>query len=161
MRKVAWGLLMVLAMTACSNTESGTEPAPTNSDSADGAADGASLGSCVEQYSPETLGKREYALDGIVKNIAAVEVPGQPDGETLIDYVVTLQVNSWFKGGSEPEIALKSSVPLAPAVSSAGGNSIKVGERLLTSGDGGFMWSCGFTIVHSASAEAEWKAALQ
>jgi hypothetical protein len=163
MRRVVSLLLFALIMPACSgsdtapNATSGTEDEAVKAGGAE-----TSLGSCVEQYSPETLKKREVALDGVVTQITTNETPLEPGGETVSDYLVTVQVNEWFKGGSGSEATFRSSVPLAPGISVANESAqIQQGQRYLVSGDGGFMWSCGFTLPFTESAAADWKRAFE
>lgn len=174
MRKILWMVLLTLTMGACSNSqtpstdtlgsndavpgESGdsTDPAVTS------AGGGTSAASCVEQYSPETLKNRELALDGVVTKVTSGTAPAQSDEEIFTDdSSVTFRVNKWFKGGSGEEVTLKSTIALSPVISSTQGPSIEVGKRYLVSGDGGFMWSCGFSTDFSEAAEAQWKMALE
>jgi hypothetical protein len=117
---------------------------------------GGAAASCVEQYSPETLEKREVAFDGTVEAVTpafAGENADEP-GE------VRFRVQEWFAGGSGQQVTLKHYSPGEAAVTSAGGPGLTTGARLLVSGDGGFVWECGFTQPYSAEAAAEWRAAL-
>lgn len=174
MRKILFMVLLTLTMAACASSPTRSTDALGNSDavseegddttdpavtSADG---GTSAGSCVEKYSPETLRNREVALDGVITRVASETAPAQSEKEILTDNsAVTFRVNKWFKGGSGGEVTLKSSIPLSPVISSAQAPSIEVGKRYLVSGDGGFMWSCGFSTDFSEAAEMQWKMALE
>lgn len=167
MQKVLWMVLVMLTMAACSGSAApGSKPnGSASGDTGRGPAvsGGAatSAGSCVEQYSPETLKNRQLALDGVVTRIVAGNLPAEAGEQVLSDEsVVTLRVNKWYKGGSANEITLKSSIPLTPVISSTQGPSLEVGKRYLVSGDAGFMWSCGFSTAFSDAKAAEWAAAL-
>lgn len=87
-------------------------------------------------------------------------MPG-PQGEATTEYIVTFGVNRWFKGGPGKEVQLRSAIPLGPEVSSAEQADIELGGRYLASGDGGFVWSCGFTQPFSESAASEWATAIK
>lgn len=124
---------------------------------------GAVAGSCVETYSPEHLKNRQIAFDGVVKQISSTKVSpeGAPEGETETRSEVLFTVNHWFKGGTKAEQRVASSVPIGQGVvSSVDSPDIKEGKRYLVSGDGGFMWSCGFTRDYSASDAAIWTEAF-
>lgn len=119
---------------------------------------GGVVGSCVETYTPDGVTAREVAFDGVVTDIKAV--PSQesaPEGETLSDQSeVTFNVAQWYKGGGpSASTTLKSSIPLGSA-NSADFPVITKGNRYLVSGDGGFMWACGFTREYSAAEAQEW-----
>lgn len=173
MRKFLWMVLLTLTMAACANSptpskeagSNGTGPAEgteTRDQAVTSAGGGTSAASCVEQYSPETLKNRQIALDGVVTKVASRAATAETNEEIITDdSTVTFRVNKWFKGGSGDEVTLKSSIPLSPVISSAQGPSIEVGKRYLVSGDGGFMWSCGFSFAFTEAAEAQWKMALE
>lgn len=100
--------------------------------------------SCVESYSPETLADREYAFDGTV---TAIEGPN-----------MTFTVNEWFSAGEGDTITLDhqdyAGTLLDPQT------PLDVGARALIAGDGGFVWSCGFTQLWTEESAAEWRAAF-
>lgn len=155
-------LLLSLAMLACTKSERAGAPAA--AESADPVTSGQSINSaesCVERYSPETLANRELVLDGVVTRI--VPVDSTAEGPDLGFAQVEIAVNRWFKGGAGAETTLKSSLPIGTAITSAGGAipPLEEGQRYLVSGDGGFMWSCGFTTPFSQEAAAEWQAAME
>lgn len=109
--------------------------------------------SCVETYSPETLPRREFAFDGVVTQISGAE-------ETSA--LVTFSVNRWFKGEARSSVTLESSFPIAAeARSSVEGPEITKGKRYLVSGDGGFMWACGFTRDYSQAEARVWADVLK
>lgn len=118
-----------------------------------------SLGSCVEQYSPQALGNRRYAFDGEVQRVEAPT--GEADAEAPGETLVTFRVNRWFKGGTASTVTLRSAIPVGTAVTSAdqSGLSLTEGGRYLVSGDEDFIWSCGFTAAFSDSLAAEWELA--
>jgi hypothetical protein len=129
-----------LALAACGSGSSPTE-------------DAASMGSsamCVESYDTKSLAKREYAFDGTVTEVE----PGS-SGENPEPDRVTFKVNSWFKGGEGTD-AMRHSHGFQ-GTTSAGGEPRSVGDRLLVSGDAGFVWECGFTRPHTAEAASEWE----
>ena len=108
-------------------------------------------GSCVEQYSAESLEKRDYAFDGIVTRI-------NKGSETDADRV-TFDVKEWFKGGSGTTATRRASG--FTATTSAGGSPHSVGERLLVAGDEDFVWECGFTQPYRPAVADEWRNAFK
>lgn len=126
------------------NPDAGDDPAAGGviTEPGDPAA-GSEVTSCVEQYSPETLAQREYAFDGTVSSV---------DGDTM-----TFTVNEWFNGGDADTITLDhqgyAGMLLDP------NTPLDVGARALVAGDGGFVWSCGFTQLHTDAGAAEWRSA--
>lgn len=106
--------------------------------------------SCVEQYSEQTLTKRDYAFDGTVDAI-------EPGAEDAPDEV-TIDVHKWFKGGSGPEASRRAFG--FTGVTSAGGSPHVVGERLLVAGDDDYIWECGFTQPYDASVASDWENAF-
>jgi hypothetical protein len=104
------------------------------------------LGSCVESYSLSTLSHRELVFDGTVSAI---------DGNQ-----VTFTVNNWYKGGAESAVSLDGNGMVGGAITSSGGPTLTVGERYLVAGDGGFVWSCGFTQPYESGTAQQWRDAL-
>lgn len=139
MGRTTW-LLLILAV-ACSS-----QPGPERDQG------NVSVGSCVEAYGLDALAKRSLAFDGTITAIQNASDPVDPDR-------VTFRVNTWFKGGSEPEITLKA-VGFG-SVTSAGTLSGGVGDRMLVAGDDGWMWSCGFSQPYNDRVAADWKAKLE
>lgn len=118
-------------------------------------ADGA--GSCVEQYSPQTLPNRAWAFEGV---IAAVESPfesADPDSDQagVGTTTVTFDVERWFWGGTGNRVSLLTYA----TPSSAGGVEGSVGAHLLASGDAEFLWACGFTRPFSDGVLQDFRAA--
>lgn len=111
---------------------------------AGGPAGGSEVTSCVESYSPETLANREYTFDGTITSV---------DGPNM-----TFEVNEWFSGGTEATVTLDhqglAGGLLTPDI------AIEPGTRVLIGGDGGFVWSCGFTQLWTEDTAAEWRAAV-
>ncbi len=105
------------------------------------------LGSCVEFYDLTTLTHREMAFDGTVQAV---------DGNQ-----VTFDVGEWFKGGSGATVTLDGNGLTGGAITSAGGPTLGVGQRFLVAGDGGFVWSCGYTQAYSADLATAWRSALE
>ncbi|MGH9198231.1 MAG: hypothetical protein ACRD1T_21170 [Acidimicrobiia bacterium] len=154
MKKLVLFLTLSLLLVACARRQ---EP-----DAGDKVprTSGGVLGSCVERYSPnepDGVTAREVAFDGVVTDIGSVPAgESAPEGETLPDQTeVTFNVSRWYKGGSGASVTLKSSVPIGSA-NSADFPSIQRGGRYLVSGDGGFMWACGFTRNYSAAEAQQW-----
>lgn len=115
-----------------------------------GTASTTTAGSCIEQYSPENLKKRDYAFDGTVEAIA--------QGDEAEADRVSFEVHKWFKGGSGDK-SVRRAYGFA-GVTSAGGTPHAIGERLLVAGDEDFAWECGFTRPYDESTAADWKAAF-
>jgi hypothetical protein len=107
---------------------------------------GVGLGSCVESYDLATLAHREVAFDGTVSAVEGNQV--------------TFNVNEWFKGGSGASVTLDGNGMTGAAITSAGGPTLTVGQRFLVAGDGGFVWSCGFTQSYDGATAGQWRTAL-
>lgn len=96
--------------------------------------------SCVEQYSPETLSNRTYAFEGVIVAVdGPVDAPSEQAGSGTT--AVTFDVDRWFWGGTRKQVSLRSYA----SPSSTGDVDGSVGAHLLVSGDGDFLWACGFT----------------
>jgi len=110
--------------------------------------------SCVERYSVEALASREYAFEGV---IADVNGPGDPESQDPADTTTTVafEVERWFWGGSDAEIALQTYA----VASSAAELEDSVGARLLVSGDDVYIWACGFTQPASEQARSDYETA--
>lgn len=130
------------------------EPLPGDDPAASGGpsdpAGSSELTSCVELYSPETLGNRDYAFDGTVTSV---------DGPNI-----TFAVNELFSGGAEL-VSADGTVTLdhqgnAGMLFAPEGPALESGTRVLAAGDDGFLWSCGFTQLHSEATATEWRNAL-
>ena len=123
--------------------------------------------SCVSTYTPAELRNRAFAFDGTVLTIAR-----DPAGPTP-SYLVTLQVNEWFK---PTDGALRVAVrTYNPPVGSREQVSTdfpdySLGSRLLITGEpqwGGsnplkdaFAWGCGFSRAYGADDAATWRKIL-
>jgi len=149
-RLFAVAAIAVVALTACSNT---SDPAPvatghTGSSAADELSDpivaeeGAStnLGSCAFAFSPTTLAERQFAFDGTVTDIVEPSAQDAP-------YDVTFDVTRWFAGGDGPTVTVKTYD--VSGTSLAGDLGLTQGERILASGDDGFLWGCGFSMPYT------------
>ena len=115
---------------------------------------GQGIGSCVEQYSVETLAERGYAFEGLITDVAGPSDPASPDAADQTT-TVTFEVVRWFWGGSGPS-AERRTYSLA---SSAGELEASIGARLLVAGDEDFIWSCGFTQPATDAARSDYEAA--
>jgi hypothetical protein len=123
--------------------------------------------SCVSGYTPAELRKRAFAFDGTVLTI--VRDPAGP----IPSYLVTLQVNEWFK---PTDGALRVTVrTYNPPQGSSNRVSIDfpdytVGTRLLIAGEpqwGGtnplkdaIAWGCGFSRAYNAADAVTWRKIL-
>ena len=107
---------------------------------------GSSTGSCVEIYDLQTLVNREVAFDGTVDSV---------DGDEI-----TFTVNRWYRGGANPKVTLSGASVLGGVSSAESTVSVEPGTRLLVAGDGGFVWSCGFTQPYDAAVAGQWDASL-
>lgn len=150
--------LLAFVGTSCRTPAKHPGPLPVKG----GSSDITVAGSCVETYSPDTLKNREVAFDGVVAGVVESQSPSSVESEgPETSYEVHFTVNRWFKGGSGESATLRSSVPIGDgAVTSADGPSIEKGSRYLVAGDGGFMWTCGFTQVYSDEAATTWSSSL-
>jgi len=148
-RVFAVAAIAVVALTACSD---GAHPAPaeggtTGSAAADEltdpivAEDGTSgLGSCAFEFSPDTLAERQFAFDGTVSDIVEPEAVDAP-------YDVVFEVTRWYAGGDGTTVTVKTYD--VSGTSLAGDLGLAEGERILASGDDGFLWGCGFSMPYS------------
>ena len=101
--------------------------------------------SCVETYDLDTLTHREYAFDGTVTSV---------DGQDM-----TFQVNEWFTGGDDDTVTLDHQ-GYAGMLFAPEGPALEPGTRVLVAGDGGFVWSCGFTQAYDQALAEQWRTAL-
>lgn len=105
--------------------------------------------SCVESYDLTTLANREYAFDATVESV---------DGSDM-----TFAIEEWFVAG--PYDTAGTTVTLdhqgyAGMLFAPEGPALEPGTRVLVAGDGGFVWSCGFTQLHDPAVADEWRTAL-
>ena len=112
------------------------------------------VGSCVEQYSVETLANRGFAFEGVITDVARPSDPSSPDPSDQTT-TVTFEVIRWFWGGSGPTAARRT----YSVASSAGEVEASIGARLLVVGDDDFIWSCGFTQPATQTARSDYEAA--
>lgn len=100
--------------------------------------------SCVELYDLETIKHREYAFDGTVASVDGMQM--------------TFDVHEWFGPGEGDTVTLDhqgyEGMLFAPD-----GPALEPGTRVLVAGDGGFVWSCGFTQLHDPAVADQWRAA--
>lgn len=101
---------------------------------------------CVDPYSLEALGGRDFAFDGTVTAI---------DGSK-----VTFAVNAAFRGVTGATVTLDAPGMTGTAITSADGPNLAVGERYLVAGDDTFAWACGYTQSYDPGLAAEWSSAL-
>lgn len=138
-RRPVWGVaaaaVAAVAVIAVLVNSGGGAPSPSQDP-------GTGIGSCVEEYSLETLANREVAFDGTVTGI---------EGEQ-----VDFGVNEAFAGVSSGTVSLTASGMTGTSVTSAGGPSLAIGERYLVAGDGEFAWACGFTQPYDTSVGEQW-----
>jgi len=104
------------------------------------------IASCVEQFSLESLARRDFAFDGTVVSI---------NGEN-----VTFRVDEAFRGLAAGDVTLTATGMTGTAISSAGGPNLVVSGRYLVAGSDRFVWACGFTQDYDASVAATWRQAL-
>lgn len=109
---------------------------------------GSIAGSCVELYDLTTpLYRRETAFEGTL-----VVVEGDR---------ATFTVNEWFSGGEGSSVTLAGASGLQGINSTQPGAALTPGARLLVAGDGGFVWSCGFTQPYDATVAQQWAETLR
>ena len=105
-------------------------------------------GSCVELYDLDTLGNREFAFDGTVKEVRSDRAE--------------FTVNEWYRGGEGDEVSkggATGSSGLTPDEEFPG-VGLSPGERFLVAGDGDFAWACGFTQPYDPTTAEDWKRVL-
>ena len=108
---------------------------------------GTSTGSCVEVYDLEALKRREFAFDGTITTV---------EGDAVV-----FTVHEWFRGGSQAEVRMNGAQAMSGLTSAGAGVGFDPGTRLLVAGDGGFVWSCGFTQPFDAEIAEAWATALR
>src|SRR4051794_33074452 len=89
-------------------------------------ADYPGLGLCVEQYGPQTLGRRSIAFDGTVKAIKGVDA--------------TFHVNTPYRGVHTDTITLDATGMTSGTITLDSGPTLVVGKRYLVSGEDHFAW---------------------
>jgi hypothetical protein len=143
--------LVGMALAACSGRADDGERVEATGPAGDQAlvdpivAEGNGLGSCAFEFSPETLAERGFAFDGTV---AAIREPAAMDAPYEVDF----DVARWFRGGQGPTTTVRTYD--VSGTSLAGDLGLKVGDRVLASGDDAFLWGCGFSMAYSdAGAE--------
>ena len=149
MSRVIWGFIFAawVLLGACAReTPPVAQESPSAGEPEGDTASSTSTASCVEQYSLETLAKRDYAFDGTVKSIE----PATDDGPDKINFTV----RTWYRGDDGLEVTRRAYG--FGAVTSAGGEQHKVGDRLLVAGDEDFVWECGFTQSYDAKVAQDW-----
>jgi hypothetical protein len=150
-RFLAVTAVALVALTACS---AGSEPDPgaqatgaTGSSSADDLTDpivagggAAGLNSCAFAFSAETLAERGFAFDGTVSDIVEPTAQDAP-------YEVVFDVTTWYRGDEGSSVTVKTYD--VSGTSLAGDLGLEPGERILGSGDDGFLWGCGFSMPYT------------
>jgi len=145
-RVFAVAAIAVVALTACSES-GGEDPGPVGGTAAGddltdpivGEDGSGGLASCAFEFGPETLAERQFAFDGTVTQIREPEAIDAP-------YEVDLAVTRWFHGG-EGATATVLTYDVS-GTSLAGDLALEEGERILASGDDGFLWGCGFSMPY-------------
>ena len=146
-RIFAIAAITVVALTACSDGDT-DRPNPAGTASAGDqltdpiVAEGGpeDLGSCAFEFSPKTLAERQFAFEGTVSEIREPDALDAP-------YEVELAVTTWFHGGEGATATLRTYD--VSETSLAGDLSLEVGERIIASGDDGFLWGCGFSMPYT------------
>jgi hypothetical protein len=156
-KAITGGLVLLLLVAGC------RQP-PKQDESSVGQSGGMVAGSCVERYSADSLSARQYALDGVVTQIETQPQMGRPEGPGLpppqsFGSEVTLEVHHWYKGGAGATVTLKTSIAVEK-MTSVDFPTLGVGDRYLVSGDGAFVWGCGFTREYSSEEAQVWAEAF-
>lgn len=187
-RMATIALVPILLVAVAVGTQLADDPAPgrlnaatpnVGASSQQPAASGASEGSgssisnfsCVEAYDLTSLKGRDFAFDGTVSGIAAIQPP-QAETDARAGYLaVTFIVHQWFRGGDQATVT----VDMLPGstqgiTSSPEGATFGVGTRLLVSGEPRFgggplqapvAWPCGFTRHFDQSTAATWRQTME
>ena len=119
--------------------------------------------SCVESYSLETLGNRDFAFDGTVVRIGPSVSDRGDDGDLNLAGV-TFAVREWFVGGDAEEVT----VDLQTVGEGTAEEDLpfRVGTRLLMSGeprwggapvDSPIAWGCGFSRYYDEETAKAWR----
>ena len=147
---VAGVIALVVAFIGASLLEDKPKEQVSTDDGRTGAVTGeqATSGSCVELYDLDTLGNREFAFDGTVKEVRSDRAE--------------FTVNEWYRGGQGDEVSK------GGATGSSGLTpeeeyprvGLAPGERFLVAGDGDFVWACGFTQPYTPQLAEDWKRVL-
>lgn len=135
---------VTVALTGGTEPESPPVAGPDDAGSEPISPDGG-MAMCIEVYSLDTLPNREFAFDGTV---TAIEGDG-----------ISFAVEEAFTGDVGSEITLQGATSLS-AITLDNPAPVAVGDRLLVSGDGGFVWGCGFTQPYDTATADAWRSAL-
>ena len=125
---------------------------------------------CVETYDLTSLKGRDFAFDGTVSGIAAIQPP-QAETDARAGYLaVTFIVHEWFRGGDQATVTVDMLPGSVQGVTSfPAGASFGVGTRLLVSGEPRFgggplqapvAWPCGFTHLFDQVTAVAWRQAF-
>jgi hypothetical protein len=136
---VALAAVLVAALTL-----GGTAAPPPPTGTGDG---GGGLGICI-QFSMEELQARDFAFDGTVTAV---------NGDQA-----TFTVNDGFWGVEDgTSVTLTAGIGMLEesGVALDGGPLLVIGDRYLISGDDGYAWTCGYSLVYDPATAAEWAAA--
>jgi hypothetical protein len=143
-RRAVIAIVGSILLAGCGQADPGPGSArpPTPTAGEEGAVTaGGGAAMCVEGFSERALGRRDWALDGVVSSVGS---PATPDGP----FVVEIDVRRWFRGGDAATATVKTYDVSGQTL--VGGPPLKVGERILASGDDEYLWGCGFSMPYSA-----------
>lgn len=126
--------------------------------------------SCVEPYDLTSLKGRDFAFDGTVSGIAAIQPP-QAETDARAGYLaVAFIVHEWFRGGDQATVSVDMLPGSMQGVTSfPAGANFGVGTRLLVSGEPRFgggplqapvAWPCGFTRQFDQVTAVAWRQAF-
>lgn len=126
--------------------------------------------SCVESYGLTSLKGRDFAFDGTVSGIAAIQPP-QAETDARAGYLaVAFIVHEWFRGGDQATVSVDMMPGSMQGVTSfPAGANFGVGTRLLVSGEPRFgggplqapvAWPCGFTRQFDQVTAVAWRQAF-
>lgn len=142
----ALALVVAVAAFALTRPDGDNQPEEVTTPGSDAPISPGGMASCVEMYGLTTIENREVAFVGTVKSV---------DGDK-----VTFAIDEAFRGVSAAEVTLDGAQTLGGLTSAGDGLSLEPGTKLLVSGDGGFVWSCGFTQPYDADVAAQWRSAF-
>lgn len=122
--------------------------------------------SCVDEYSPQTLGQRAFAFDGTVLSVGGSATTTEQPG---LYVPVAFHVNRWYRGGHDTKITV---AMFPPSVATSAGNAAYgIGSRLLVSGESRtgaadpltdpISWACGFTRWYTDADARKWEQAFR
>lgn len=139
----AAGFIVIVAVVGWIALRNADGPVRARSNASWLTGNGTTMGSCVEQFSAETLASRSWAFDGTITEVVRPIDPHSGAPEDILTSV-TFRVDHWYKGGSGDTVTVKT-YNTPGSQTSNGDPDPSIGARILASGEDDYIWGCGFS----------------